>query len=247
MLHSFKESDDRVGQLKRLILEHPIIEHDWFKILHEERVDPERLIKLLFNYDAHAALLRRLLLKACVLMPEGAVGFVLENVRTEYGSGDYSKAHHFQILDLIKKLGETCKVDTDDSLKEISQGVHQYMLEVPSFFSPEELEPEEGMYAPCVSAGAILATEVLAELEFKALQHAFKPFGLHEHIWFNHLTVEKEHADESFNLALYFLNEDDRCMESLEFGIGGILMCNSSLYNGFLDVVVKPEQQLAAN
>lgn len=222
-----------IPRVRNLILEHPVSKHEWFSSMEGAKA-PE-LFNLLMNYDAHATLLRRLLLKAATLMPEPAVGFILENVRNEYGNGDYRRAHQKQLLNLVDCLVEKHCGGIRPEVT-ICDGVRQYMAEVQTFYFPEE-----GLFAdeerPLISAGAITATEVLALEEFKALQLAFEPFGLADHIWFDHVNIEAEHADESMDLVAYFLREDQESLASIEIGIGGVLMCNTSLYDGFLQSV----------
>lgn len=224
-----------LDRLQSLILEHPVAAHPWFDLMRGPEIKASRLAKLLANYDAHATLLRRLLLKAATLMPEPAVGFILENVRNEYGNGNYEKAHQKQLLNLLELLvKDHCAGVMPDCA--VVDGVNQYMAEVPSFYYPEEGLFDEADLA-LVSAGAVTATEILALEEFKALKAAFQPYGLANHIWFDHVTIEAEHANDSMDLVAYFIEQDARSLSAIEVGIGGVLMCNSSLYDGFLEAV----------
>lgn len=236
-------SDSKVSQVETLILEHPCASHKWFELMTQSKIEPDKLLSLLINYDAHATLLRRLLLKSATIMPEAAVGFILENVRTEYGSGDYSKAHQLQLFDLINKLSSMFEVELSPVVRELKPGVRQYLEEISTFYFPEQ-ELNESMDLPSIAAGAITATEVLAMKEFVVMQKAFSHYGLDDHIWFNHVEVEQEHAGDSLNLVEYFLNSDTRTFESIEFGIGGVLMCNTSLYDGFQETLNKTESTI---
>ena len=230
---------DKVGHLKSLILEHPCANHEWFKLMEETQIRPEKLVRFLINYDVHATLLRRLLLKAACIMPEPAVGYILENVRTEYGSGDYKKAHQLQLLDLLKTLAIKFNIQVEGEVKKVSEGVRQYLNEIPAFYIPDE-ESTDGVNtfeAQAISAGAIGATELLAMKEFSSMKRAFDVYSLGDHIWFDHVRHEKEHAEDSFDLIKYFLQLDESNTESIELGIGGVLMCNTSLYDGFLEAL----------
>src|SRR5581483_9422771 len=87
--------------LTELASSHPCRQHPLFAHLRTRTLSKEQAVSLLVNYDAHATLLRRLLLKAAAFMPEPAVGFILENVRNEYGNGDYRLCHQGQLRSII--------------------------------------------------------------------------------------------------------------------------------------------------
>lgn len=238
------ETETRAGRIKRLILDHPVASHPWFEHMRTGRVEhtPPQLLNLLLNYDAHATLLRRLLLEAATLMPEPAVGFILENVRNEYGNGDYARAHQGQLLDIVSILEREFGLSRDQEFK-LTDGVRAYMEEVPGFYKPDPALHGDFAAIACISAGAVTATEVLALEEFKVLQQAFRPFDLAEHIWFDHVKIESEHAEESLDLIRYFLavDPDGSTFNLIELGVGGVLLSNTSLYEGFLEAVsVKP-------
>ena len=105
-MDALSKTETMAALVKRLILDHPVASHPWFEHMRTGQVEhtPGQLLNLLLNYDAHATLLRRLLLEAATLMPEPAVGFILENVRNEYGNGDYARAHQGQLLEIVSIL-----------------------------------------------------------------------------------------------------------------------------------------------
>src|SRR5262245_58694831 len=74
------------SHLKSLAGSHDCAQHPLFARLDACEPTPARIAGLLRNYDAHAGVLRRLLLKAAAIMPEKACGYILENVRNEYGN-----------------------------------------------------------------------------------------------------------------------------------------------------------------
>ncbi|HNN64060.1 MAG TPA: hypothetical protein PKH78_13505, partial [Candidatus Obscuribacter sp.] len=82
---------DSSAWLQAIVAEHPCFKHEMFDRLSSlaktGSLSLKQVASLLKNYDAHASHLRRLLLKAATIMPEEAVGFILENVRNEYGNG----------------------------------------------------------------------------------------------------------------------------------------------------------------
>lgn len=90
------------GYLQGMVDGHPASSHSLFVRLREGTLTSAQAVRLLSNYDAHAALLRRLLLSAAAAMPEPAVGFILENVRNEYGNGNYTLCHENLLADLIE-------------------------------------------------------------------------------------------------------------------------------------------------
>jgi hypothetical protein len=87
-----------------------------------------------------------------------------------------------------------------------------------------------------VVAGAITATEILAIEEFKAMQIAFASFGLDKHIWFDHVTVEENHSDDSLALAHYFMRQP-RHIAAVLVGMNGVLDATEKLYDGLLSAV----------
>jgi hypothetical protein len=235
---------------------HPCSAHSLFAELASARLDAEAAARVLRNYDAHASVLRRLLLLAAGIMPEPAVGFVLENVRNEYGNGNYCDNHQSQLKDVAVSAGVSESMWRAVS---ITDGVKKFIKQAPQFYYPVEdrghparirsglgssacsrsepqCAPSGEARAPRVAAmaaGAITATEILAISEFKALQKAFAPLGLANHRWFNHVTIEEEHSDESLMLALYFIEEHDGFAD-VEAGMKGILDANCHLYDGLL-------------
>ncbi len=189
---------------------------------------------MLRNYDAHAAVLRRLLLKAATLMPEAAVGYILENVRNEYGNGDYSKAHQWQLKNLASLAGVS---DDHFNNAKIEAGTKKFIQQATKYYDPRPAS-SAGFMRAAVSAGAITATEILALEEFKALQVAFRQFNLEHHIWFDHVNVEAEHTNESIRLAEYFI-EKHNARKAVEHGLYGVLEANISLYDGLLNALTK--------
>ncbi len=191
---------------------------------------------MLRNYDAHASVLRhRLLLKAVALMPEPAVGFILENVRNEYGNGDYSKAHQWQLKDLANRAGVTD--DAFNSAK-IEAGTRKFIQTATKYYDPKP-SSSAGFMRAAVSAGAITATEILALEEFKAITNRICPVStLEHHIWFDHVSVEADHTDESIQLAEYFIDKHN-AIKAVEHGLNGVLEANVSLYDGLLSSLIK--------
>jgi len=223
---------DAANSLAERALKHACARHRLFERLAGATLSPEQLVRLLVNYGAHAALLRRLLLKAAAAMPEKAVGFVLENVRNEYGNGQWSRSHGLQVLDLIAILKERFAIP-ESRCSGIEDGVKLYMRSVVAWYLPPSLS---GLYRPAVTAGAITATEIMAIEEFAAMQKAFALYGLADHIWFDHVVVEAEHADESLALVQYFLPKHQT---SVEHGLAGVLEANLHLYDGLLSAIEK--------
>ncbi len=84
----------------------------------------------------------------------------------------------------------------------LEAGVKKYMEQVPQFYFPEQIGHESVLMTPAISAGAITATEILAIEEFRHMQNSFAFLGLHQHIWFDHVTVEVEHSEDSVALAV---------------------------------------------
>lgn len=215
----------KASYLRDLASAHAVSRHEFLTNL---QLNQKQAIQLLSNYDAHATLLRRLLLLAASRMPEPAVGFILENVRNEYGNGDFRDCHQGQLRDLIKHLSK----QTNDAISnKVSSGVRSYMKKVTQFYLPE---PECGYYKPAVIAGAISATEIMAMEEFKSLFKAFHRFGLENHRWFDHINVEIEHSDEALMLAEHFLQKSKN-QKAVEYGFNGVLAANIHLYDGLLE------------
>ncbi len=240
-----KVTDKGAGYLKNLAFSHPCASHDLFLRLNNADQKPlsaTQAVALLWNYDAHAGLLRRLLLKAAAYMPEAAVGFILENVRNEYGNGDYSACHQGQLRDVItrvKKLG-----DLDDSSDAtVRKGVKTYIRQVVDFYHPqsETSEVPPGMYGPAITAGAVTATELMALEEFKSMQVAFRKFELDYHPWFDHVNVECDHGDEALALAEHFI-ENYNAAASVEYGFNQTLAANVHLYDGLLEAITANEE-----
>ncbi len=224
-------SGDRI---KQLALAHSCAQHPLFDYLHSQKLEVRQVAAFLRNYDAHASVLRRLLLKAVSLMPEPAVGFILENVRNEYGNGDYSKAHQWQLKDLALQAGVT---DDAFNAAKIEVGTRKFIQTATRYYDPKP-SSSAGFMRAAVSAGAITATEILALEEFKALQIAFRQFKLEHHIWFDHVTVEAEHTDESIQLAEYFIDKHNAA-KAVEHGLNGVLEANVLLYDGLLNALIK--------
>lgn len=218
--------------IKDRALAHQCASHPLFLFLAQHSLDMRQVAALLRNYDAHASVLRRLLLKAVTLMPEAAVGFILENVRNEYGNGQPDQAHQLQLLDLAQQAGVRQDLFW---AQPIQSGVKQYIKEATKYYFPRG-PLRGGMNRAAIAAGAITATEILALEEFKAMQLAFARLGLQDHIWFNHVKVEAEHTDESIQLAIFFM-EHYEAHESVQFGLSGLLNANVMLYDGLLSAI----------
>lgn len=209
--------------------DHECARHPLFDALAQIELSVNQCGALLRNYDAHAAVLRRLLLRAATIMPEKAVGFILENVRNEYGNGKQEHRHELQLLDLAHCAGVS-RALFDGA--QIQQGVRDYLKTVVEFYNPRGQFPER-FFRPAIAAGAITATEILALEEFRAMQKAFARRNLQNHVWFDHVNVEAEHTDESLALALFFIEEYQQD-EAVYFGLNGVLDANCRLYDGLL-------------
>jgi hypothetical protein len=227
-------------RLLNLARQHPCSQHAIFETLSDICLDVPAAAALLRNYDAHAGVLRRLLLRSAGIMPEAAVGFVLENVRNEYGNGNYADNHQSQLKNVA-----TCAGVSEDSWRKakIQPGIRRFIRQAVRYYRPTAAvlagageNNGTKLTAPAVCAGAITATELLAVSEFKALQKAFAAFGLSHHRWFDHVTIEEEHSDESLRLALYFAQNRD-LFRSVEVGMTGILDANMDLYDGLLAAI----------
>ncbi|HIA54369.1 MAG TPA: hypothetical protein EYN91_20165 [Candidatus Melainabacteria bacterium] len=219
--------EEMAAKARAFAAEHPCARHPLFEYLDRTKLNHEQICRFLANYDAHASLLRRLLLKAATIMPEEAVGYILENVRNEYGNGNPDHRHQLQLFDLAVCAG----VSIEELQKApIEAGVRKYMETVPGFYFPNDNEFE---MTAAVSAGAITATEILAIEEFRHMQNSFTHHGLERHIWFDHVTVEVEHSDESVALAVFFSDTKDG-VESVFSGLEGVLDANMNLYDGLL-------------
>ncbi|MBU6453076.1 MAG: iron-containing redox enzyme family protein [Cyanobacteria bacterium REEB67] len=234
---SVKESaQHQPGQMLRdFVSAHPASRHALFAQLERGHLTPMQAGSLLRNYDAHASHLRRLLLKAATIMPECAVGFILENVRNEYGNGIAAGRHQLQLQDLAWQIG--LKRSQYDAFT-IQPGIRKFIKDVGAFYYPLARFKEADVAIKsraAIASGAITATELLAVEEFKSLQKAFTPFGLKDHIWFDHVTIECEHLEDSVNLALYFLQEAKRDLQDdVLLGLKGVLDANMHLYDGLL-------------
>jgi hypothetical protein len=226
--------------LKKFVEEHPVSRHPLFDALNTFKLTVADGGKLLKNYDAHASHLRRLLLKSATLMPESAVGFILENVRNEYGNGVDSDRHQLQLQDVAYQAGNSKE---DYRHFAVERGVKRFIKDVTPYYfphsqtlnkhSPALNNKARGLSKAAIAAGAITATELMAVEEFKALQIAFQTFDLQDHIWFDHVRVEQEHSGDSIALALYFL-ERHNSFTAVEFGLKGVLNANMHLYDGLL-------------
>lgn len=225
------DSASRTEQILDIAAKHKCSSHALFATLEEVPITVSKAAALLRNYDAHAAVLRRLLLKAASIMPEDAACYVLENVRNEYGNGDPEKRHELQLLDLAWQAGVTQEqyrqVKVDPAVKRFIRTV------VPLYFPKHHTVPA-AMSRPAIASGAITATEILAVSEFTAMQKAFAKIGLDSHIWFDHVAVECSHTDDSLALVNYFV-ERKGAMPAVEFGLRGVLDANVDLYDGLLN------------
>ncbi len=219
--------------LQHIARQHACSSHELFSYLEHQPLTVTSAGALLRNYDAHASSLRRLLLRASTLMPEPAVGYILENIRNEYGNGDYAGNHQAQLRDLARCSG----VDSADFCKfTIEPGVKLFIKSVSELYVPSARHSNrapQGFYKPAIAAGAITATELLAIKEFELLQKAFGRIGHEHHIWFHHVSIEAEHSDESLALARYFIENHDS-YHAVEYGLRGVLDANVHLYDGLL-------------
>ncbi len=220
-------------ELSAMAQRHECWNHPIFEALSTVSLTRSQVAGILRNYDAHAGVLRRLLLYAATRMPEPAVGFILENVRNEYGNGDYAGNHQAQLRDLAAQ----CGVALDQFMQaKVCAGVSYFCQQVPTYYRPTGSDCQSRWYQPAVIAGAITATEILAMREFQFLHAAFSRLGFGHHIWFHHLTLEQEHSDESLSLANYFI-EKHRAVNSVHHGLAGVLDCTTRLYDGFLEAL----------
>jgi pyrroloquinoline quinone (PQQ) biosynthesis protein C len=218
-------------RLRRLAESHACAKHPLFDRLGQGKLSVTQAAAVLRNYDAHASVLRRLLLQAATLMPDPAVGFVLENVRNEYGNGNYACNHQGQLLDVAAKAGVSPAMWQAAPMQ---AGVERFIESVSRLYYPSEQTP----LREAVAAGAITATELLAIEEFAALQKAFAHFGLSNHVWFDHVLIEQEHSDESLLLALHFMDSSDG-LAAVERGMNAVLTANLDLYDGLLAAAVQ--------
>ena len=227
-------------QLKDLARTHRCSAHPLFDYLRTETLTRPQIAAVLRNYDAHASVLRRLLLKAATIMPEAAVGYILENVRNEYGNGDYSRNHQAQLQDVAWSSGVSRETYFRVSIR---SEIKRFITEAVRFYDPAGDVSAKGHYKPAVAAGAITATELLAIEEFKALQCAFAKLDLQHHIWFHHVTIEEQHSDDSVALALHFMTNPE-WHRSVLFGLNGILDANVYLYDGLFSALLNPHPDL---
>ncbi|MBX9723552.1 MAG: iron-containing redox enzyme family protein [Candidatus Obscuribacterales bacterium] len=219
-----------VERLLALANSHACSSHALFDLLENANLSDMQVAALLRNYDAHASVLRRLLLNAASIMPEEAVPFVLENVRNEYGNGDYAGNHQDQLRD----LAWSCGISKEQFFAvEIKKGIRDFIKSASQFYSPKGRLPS-GMKRAAIVAGAITATELLAIKEFAQMQKAFASRKQQHHIWFHHVSIEQEHFDESMALALFFADKNDQS-NAVEFGLNGVLSANVRLYDGLLE------------
>lgn len=226
--------------LNQYVAQHPAWSHPLFARLAEAEsrdksrmLDIETLGHFLRNYDAHASHLRRLLLSAATLMPEKAVGYILENVRNEYGNGNVDHRHQLQLQDLAWQIGIDRETYDD---RPVQPGVKRFIKDVSWFYHPDRHSYQgRPIKRAAVAAGGITATELMAVVEFKTMQQAFVPHQQAQHIWFDHVTVECEHSEESMALAVYFMRRG--AQESVEIGLKGVLDANLHLYDGLLQAL----------
>lgn len=217
--------------LDDIVRSHACFAHPLFEHLENCQLDRVKVAALLRNYDAHAGVLRRLLLKAAAFMPETAVGYILENVRNEYGNGVPAHRHELQLRDLAGACGVTARQFRQ---VRIQPGVRAYIRAATILYAGTA--PDRSFYRPAVAAGAITGTEIMALQEFRAMQRAFAPLGLENHVWFDHVNVEADHTSESLALADHFIDQYD-AREAVLYGLTEILNANSFLYDGLLMAV----------
>ncbi|HEY9720343.1 MAG TPA: iron-containing redox enzyme family protein [Trichormus sp.] len=218
-------------------LQHRCARHQFFSYLQTCNISTMQAAALLRNYDAHATVLRRLLLKAAAIMPETAVGYVLENVRNEYGNGNARNRHQLQLKQLACAAGVT---PAQFNRVKIEDGVRAYLHQIVRYYCPLKTALPAQFCRPAVAAGAITATEILALEEFRAMQKAFHHLGLAHHIWFDHVNVEAEHLDESLALAVHFIENYD-AQDAVEFGMHKVLEANCDLYDGLLNALTSTQ------
>jgi hypothetical protein len=127
-----------------IALGHPCARHELFNRLRHVELTTASAGALLRNYDAHACVLRRLLLRAAAIMPEEAVGYILENVRTEFGAGNVDDRHQLQLVDLAHKSGVR---DADFKAYRIESGVKQFVKAATRYYYPANL-PASRHYTP---------------------------------------------------------------------------------------------------
>lgn len=168
-------------------------------------------------------------------MPDPAVNFVLENVRNEYGNGNYQNNHQNQLLDLAWKAGISQEMFYSSPIK---NGTKRFILEAPKYYFPSSKAKNE-IQRGAMSAGAITATELLALEEFKALHVAFSRIGQADHIWFHHVTIEDDHSTESIALINFFNSSGEENINYVERGLVGILDATVLLYDGLLESMTK--------
>ena len=118
----------------------------------------------------------------------------------------------------------------------IEAGVRDYIKQIIPFYLPAQQRDSSALYRPAIAAGAIAATEIMSMHEFRAMQVAFQSLALSDHIWFDHVTWEAQHTEESLALSLYFINEHD-ARASVELGMSGVLAATSRLYDGLLSAM----------
>lgn len=239
-LRLIAEQEDSRAAVTKFAQAHPAFEHPLFERLRQGTFSCEKLGKLLKNYDAHASQLRRLLLKVATIMPEQAVGLILENVRNEYGNGHEADRHQLQLQSLAWALDISVeqyrKFAVEAEVRKFIKDVTPLYFPLAENYCSEIISSENAttkLRKAAIAAGAVTATELMAVEEFKALQVTFGQYGLQDHIWFDHVQVECEHSDESVALAVYFI-EKHNDFEAVQFGLQGVLDANMHLYNGLL-------------
>lgn len=231
MLASQKHFAKTASRLVDIAVNHACSSHELFEYLETCQLNNKQVAALLRNYDAHASVLRRLLLRAAAIMPEEAVTFVLENVRNEYGNGNYELNHQRQLRDLCFACGVS---SSEFHAVKIQAGVKSFIKQANRFYRPGKHAPKM-MKTAAITAGAITATELLAIKEFTYMQKAFEKRKMQHHIWFHHVNVEAEHSEESLALAGIFAGEN---LRALEYGLNGVLDANIRLYDGLLSAML---------
>jgi len=225
------------ARLQSAALKHRCAAHPFFSYLQDCHLNRAQVAALLKNYDAHASVLRRLLLKAATIMPDEAVGYILENVRNEYGNGSVENRHQLQLKDLASRAGVS---DKEWASVSIESGVRSFIKKATSLYYPLKHKGASSYYKPAIAAGAITATEILALEEFRAMLKPFSKLGLADHVWFDHLLVEQEHTQESLDLASYF-SKDSKALAAVRYGFESMLAATVDLYDGLLSALLAAE------
>ncbi|HEY9712066.1 MAG TPA: hypothetical protein V6C72_01275, partial [Chroococcales cyanobacterium] len=144
-------SASSIEKLEQAALSHQCARHAFFSFVAENEIERPQIAALLKNYDAHASVLRRLLLKTCTIMPDEAVGFVIENVRNEYGNGMSEDRHQNQLRDLARQA----RVTTEEwQSAPIFDGVREFIRRANIFYNPtgKKADIPARFYRPAIAA-----------------------------------------------------------------------------------------------